>query len=146
MILPLNENEGYNVKVEPAPKGQCKYTFYKQKTEIKRILGKQPIELNPNSAVWKQLQECIDPNDNFKKDKIRKHIDNEVIQILQNYYETIIIANQELEQEEIREKQTSLKNKINAAEDKLKSLDNPLLYNSTASLISCICSTYTSLI
>ena len=128
MILPLNENEGYNVKVEPAPKGQCKYTFYKQKTEIKRILGKQPIELNPNSAVWKQLQECIDPNDNFKKDKIRKHIDNEVIQILQNYYETIIIANQELEQEEIREKQTSLKNKINAAEDKLKSLDNPLLY------------------
>lgn len=128
MILPLNENEGYNVKVEPAPKGQCKYTFYKNKTEIKRIQGRQPIELNTNTAVWKQLQECIDPNDNFKKDKIRKHIDNEVIQILQNYYETIIIANQQLEQDEIREKQTSLKNKVNAAEEKLKSLDNPLLY------------------
>ena len=128
MILPLNENEGYNVKVEPAPKQQCKYTFYKQKTEIKRILGKQPIELNPNSAVWKQLQECIDPNDNFKKDKIKKHIDTKIIQILQNYYETIIITNQELEAEEQREKQVSLKAKINDAEEKLKSLDNPLLY------------------
>ena len=69
MILPLNEKEGFNVKVEPAPKGQCKYTFYKNKTEIKRILGRQPIELNTNTAVWKQIQECIDPNDNFKKDK-----------------------------------------------------------------------------
>ena len=128
MILPLNESEGFNVKVEPAPKGQCKYTFYKNKTEVKRILGRQPIELNTNTAVWKQLQECIDPNDNFKKDKIRKHIDNEVIQILQNYYETIIIANQQLEEDEIREQQVSLKNKINDAEDKLKSLDNPLLY------------------
>ena len=128
MILPLNEKEGFNVKVEPAPKGQCKYTFYKNKTEIKRILGRQPIELNTNTAVWKQIQECIDPNDNFKKDKLKKLIDSEIIQILQNYYETIIIATQELEQEEEREKQTSLKNKINAAEDKLKSLDNPLLY------------------
>ena len=128
MILPLNEKEGYNVKVEPAPKNQCKYTFYKNKTEIKRIQGRQPIELNTNTAVWKQIQECIDPNDNFKKDKLKKLIDNEIIQILQNYYETIIIATQELEQEEEREKQTSLKNKINAAEDKLKSLDNPLLY------------------
>ena len=128
MILPLNESEGFNVKVEPAPKGQCKYTFYKNKTEVKIILGRQPIELNTNTAVWKQLQECIDPNDNFKKDKIRKHIDNEVIQILQNYYETIIIANQQLEEDEIREQQVSLKNKINDAEDKLKSLDNPLLY------------------
>jgi len=128
MILPLNEKEGYNVKVEPAPKGQCKYTFYKNKTEIKRILGKQPIELNTNTAVWKQLQECIDPNDNFKKDKIRKHIDNEVIQILQNYYETIIISTQQLEQDELREKEANLKQKIVNAEDKLKSLDNPLLY------------------
>ena len=128
MILPLNEKEGYNVKVEPAPKGQVRYTFYKNKTEIKRIQGRQPIELNTNTAVWKQIQECIDPHDNFKKDKIRKHIDNEVIQILQNYYETIIIANQQLEQDEIREQQVSLKNKINAAEDKLKGLDNPLLY------------------
>lgn len=128
MILPLNEKEGYNVKVEPAPKGQCKYTFYKNKTEIKRILGKQPIELNTNTAVWKQLQECIDPNDNFKKDKIRKHIDNEVIQILQNYYETIIISTQQLEQDEIREREANLKQKITDAEDKLKSLDNPLLY------------------
>ena len=108
MILPLNEKEGYNVKVEPAPKGQCKYTFYKNKTEIKRILG--------------------DPNDNFKKDKIRKHIDNEVIQILQNYYETIIISTQQLEQDEIREREANLKQKITDAEDKLKSLDNPLLY------------------
>ena len=128
LILPLNEKEGYNVKVEPAPKKQCKYTFYKNKTEIKRILGKQPIELNTNTAVWKQLQECIDPNDNFKKEKIKKHIDSEILQILQNYYQTIIITNQELEEEELREKQVSLKNKINEAEDKLKSLDSPLLY------------------
>ena len=56
MILPLNEKEGFNVKVEPAPKGQCKYTFYKNKTEIKRILGRQPIELNTNTAVWKHIQ------------------------------------------------------------------------------------------
>ena len=51
MILPLNEKEGYNVKVEPAPKGQVRYTFYKGKTEIKRILGRQPIELNTNTAI-----------------------------------------------------------------------------------------------
>ena len=39
LILPLNEKEAYNVKVEPAPKNQCRYTFYKDKTEIKRIIG-----------------------------------------------------------------------------------------------------------
>ena len=128
LLLPLNEKEGYKVKVEPAPKNQTRYTFYKNKTEIKRILGKQPIELNTQSQVWKQIQECIDPNDNFKKDKLKKIIDNEIIQILQNYYETIIITNQELEAEELREKQVSLKNKVNDAEEKLKSLDNPLLW------------------
>ena len=128
MKLPLNEQEGYSVMVEPAPKRQAKYTFYKHKTEIKRILGKQPIELNPNTAVWKQINECIDPNDNYKKDKLKKIIDSEIIQILQNYYQTIIIANEELEAEELREKQVSLKNKINDAEERLKSLDSPLLW------------------
>ena len=128
MKLPLNEQEDYSVMVEPAPKRQCRYTFYKQSTVIKRILGKQPIELNPNTAVWKQINECIDPNDNYKKDKLKKIIDTEIIQILQNHYQTIIIANEQLEAEELREAQVSLKNKVNDAEEKLKTLDSPLLY------------------
>lgn len=126
--LPLNEQEGYSVMVEPAPKNQCTYTFYKHKTIIKRILGKQPIELNTNTSVWKQIQECIDPNDDYKKDKIKKIIDTEIIQILQNNYQTIIIANQQLVEDELREQQVSLKNKINDAEDKLRNLDSPLLW------------------
>ena len=36
MKLPLNEQEGFSVMVEPAPKRQAKYTFYKHKTEIKK--------------------------------------------------------------------------------------------------------------
>ena len=128
LIVPLNEKEGYNVKVEPAPKNQCRYTFYKDKTEIKRIIGKQPIELTTTTSVWKQIQDYVDPKNYFSREGIKNRINNEILPILQNYYHTIVATNQELAEEEELEKQVSLKNKIDDAEEKLKSLDSPLLY------------------
>lgn len=128
LIVPLNEKEGYNVKVEPAPKNQCRYTFYKDKTEIKIIVGKQPIELTTTTNVWKQIQDYVDPKNYFSREGIKNRINNEILPILQNYYHTIVATNQELAEEEELEKQVSLKNKIDDAEEKLKSLDNPLLY------------------
>ena len=128
LSVPLNETENYSVSITPAPKRQATYTFYQGKTEIRRITNKQPIELTPNTSVWKTIQDYVDPNNYFSKDGIKHRINNEILPILQNYYTTTIIANQELEQEELRDKQTSLKNKIGDAEEKLKSLDNPLLW------------------
>ena len=128
MILPLNEEENYSIRVDPAPRNQTTYTFYKDKNEIKRITNKQPIELTSTTSVWKQIKDYVDPNSFLSTDGIKYRINNEILPILQNYYDTAIITNQELEAEELRDKQTSLKNKIYDAEDKLKSLDNPLLW------------------
>lgn len=116
------------MQVTPAPKNQCKYTFYQNKTEIKRIIGKQPIELTPTTSVWKQIQDYVDPNNYFSKEGIKNRIDKEILPILQNYYHTIIVTNQELEAEESREQELSFKNKLDDAEEKLKDLDNPLLW------------------
>ena len=128
LTLPLNEEKGYKVQVTPAPKNQCTYTFYQNKNEIKRITNKQPIELTSTTSVWKQIKDYVDPNSFFSNDGIKHRINNEILPILQNYYQTIIISTQELEAEELRDKQTSLKEKIDNAEEKLKSLDNPLLW------------------
>ena len=128
LTLPLNDEKGYKVQVTPAPKNQCTYTFYQNKNEIKRITNKQPIELTSTTSVWKQIKDYVDPNSFFSNDGIKHRINNEILPILQNYYQTIIISTQELEAEELRDKQTSLKEKIDNAEEKLKSLDNPLLW------------------
>ena len=128
ITLPLNDKEGYHVEVTPAPKNQCTYTFYQNKTEIKRITNKQPIELTSTTSVWKQIKELVDPNSFLSPDGIKHKVDKEILPTLQNYYSTIIIANQELAQEELRDRQTSLKEKIDKAEEKLQSLDNPLLW------------------
>ena len=116
------------MQVTPAPKNQCRYTFYKNKTEIKRLIGKQPIELTITTSVWKQIQDYVDPNNYFSKEGIKNRIDKEILPILQNYYHTIIVTNQELEAEESREQELSFKNKLDDAEEKLRGLDNPLLY------------------
>lgn len=128
LTLPLNEEKGYKVQVTPAPKNQCTYTFYQNKNEIKRITNKQPIELTSTTSVWKQIKDYVDPTSFYSNDGIKHRINNEILPILQNYYQTIIISTQELEAEELRDKQTSLKEKIDNAEEKLKSLDNPLLW------------------
>ena len=128
LTLPLNDEKGYKVQVTPAPKNQCTYTFYQNKNEIKRITNKQPIELTSTTSVWKQIKDYVDPNSFLSNDGIKHRINNEILPILQNYYQTIIISTQELEAEELRDKQTSLKEKIDNAEEKLKSLDNPLLW------------------
>ena len=126
--LPLNEDYGYKVQVEPAPRNQCTYTFYQNKEIIKRITNKQPIELTNTTSVWKQIKELVDPNSFLSTDGIRYKVDKEILPTLQNHYSTIIIANQELANEELRTQQTSLKEKIDSAEEKLESLDNPLLW------------------
>ena len=128
ITLPLNDKEGYHVEVTPAPKNQCTYTFYQNKTEIKRITNKQPIELTSTTSVWKQIKELVDPNSFLSPEGLRNTIDKEILPTLQNNYSTIVLANQELAQEELRDKQTSLKEKIDKAEEKLQSLDNPLLW------------------
>lgn len=128
ITLPLNDKEGYHVEVTPAPKNQCTYTFYQNKTEIKRITNKQPIELTSTTSVWKQIKELVDPNSFLSPEGLRNTIDKEILPTLQNNYSTIVLANQELAQEELRDKQTSLKEKIDEAEEKLQSLDNPLLW------------------
>ena len=128
IILPLNEQEDYSVQVEPAPRNQCTYTFYKNKTQIKRITNKQPIELTSTTSVWKQIKELVDPNSFLSPEGIKQKVDKEILPTLQNYYSTIMIANEELALEEARDKQTSLKQKIDLAESKLQSLDNPLLW------------------
>ena len=128
ITLPLNDKEGYHVEVTPAPKNQCTYTFYQNKTEIKRITNKQPIELTSTTSVWKQIKELVDPNSFLSPEGLRNTIDKEILPTLQNNYSTIVLANQELVQEELRDKQTSLKEKIDKAEEKLQGLDNPLLW------------------
>ena len=128
ITLPLNDKEGYHVEVTPAPKNQCTYTFYQNKTEIKRITNKQHIELTSTTSVWKQIKELVDPNSFLSPEGLRNTIDKEILPTLQNNYSTIVLANQELVNEEIRDKQTSLKEKIDKAEEKLQSLDNPLLW------------------
>jgi len=128
IILPLNEDMNYSVQVSPAPKNQCTYTFYQNKTEIKRITNKQPIELTSTTSVWKQIKDMVDPNSFYSPEGLKHTIDKEILPTLQNYYSTIVIANQEMVNEELRDKQTSLKQKIDDAEEKLKSLDDPLLW------------------
>lgn len=128
IILPLNEKEDYSVQVTPAPKNQCTYTFFKGKSELKRITNKQPIELTSTTSVWKQIKELVDPNSFLSPEGLKNTIDKEILPTLQNYYSTIVIANQELVLEEERDRQTSLKEKIDKAEEKLQSLDNPLLW------------------
>ena len=128
ITLPLNEKEHYSVQVEPAPKNQCTYTFYQNKTELKRITNKQPIELTSTTSVWKQIKELVDPHSFLSPEGLRNTIDKEILPTLQNYYSTIVIANQEMVNEELRDKQTSLKQKIDDAEEKLKTLDDPLLW------------------
>ena len=128
ITLPLNEEHNYSVQVEPAPRNQCTYTFYQNKTEIKRITNKQPIELTSTTSVWKQIKDYVDPNSFLSNDGIKHRINNEILPILQNYYTTTVLAYEQLEQEELRDKQVSLKEKIDKAEEKLQSLDNPLLW------------------
>jgi hypothetical protein len=128
LTLPLNEQEDYSVTITPAPKRQATYTFYQGKTEIKRITNKQPIELTSTTTVWKQIRDYVDPNSFLSNDGIKHRINNEILPILQNYYTTTVLANEQMEQDELRDKQVSLKAKIDDAEEKLKSLDNPLLW------------------
>ena len=128
MILPLNEENGYKVQVEPAPRNQCTYTFYQDKNILKRITNKQPIELTSNTSVWKQIKELVDPNSFLSPEGLKHTIDKEILPTLQNYHYTILTANHELAQEMIRDKETILKENIAKAEAKLKSLDNPLLW------------------
>ena len=128
LILPLNDKEDYSVQVQPAPKNQCTYTFFKGKSEIKRITNKQPIELTSTTSVWKQIKDMVDPNSFYSPEGLKHTIDKEILPALQNNYTTICLANQELINEELRDKQTSLKQKIDSAEEKLQSLDNPLLW------------------
>ena len=128
IILPLNDKEDYSVQVTPASKNQCTYTFYKGKSEIKRITNKQPIELTSTTSVWKQIKDMVDPNSFYSPEGLKHTIDKEILPTLQNNYSTICLANQELLNEELRDKQTSLKQKIDSAEEKLQSLDNPLLW------------------
>jgi len=128
IILPLNDREDYSVQVQPAPKNQCTYTFFKGKSELKRITNKQPIELTSTTSVWKQIKELVDPNSFLSPEGLRNTIDKEILPTLQNNYTTIVLANQELANEELRDKQTSLKQKIDDAEEKLKSLNDPLLW------------------
>ena len=128
MILPLNEEKGYKVQVEPAPRNQCTYTFYQDKNILKRITNKQPIELTSTTSVWKQIKELVDPNSFLSPEGLKHTIDKEILPTLQNYHYTILTANQELAQEEIRDKETSLKENIAKAENKLRSLENPLLW------------------
>ena len=128
LTLPLNEQENYSVTITPAPKRQATYTFYQGKTEIKRITNKQPIELTSTTSVWKQIRDYVDPNSFLSNDGIKHRINNEILPILQNYYTTTVLATEQMEQDELRDKQVSLKAKIDSAEDKLKSLDNPLLW------------------
>ena len=128
IILPLNDKEDYSVQVTPASKNQCTYTFFKGKSEIKRITNKQPIELTSTTSVWKQIKDMVDPNSFYSPEGLKHTIDKEILPALQNNYTTICLANQELLNEELRDKQTSLKQKIDSAEEKLQSLDNPLLW------------------
>ena len=128
IILPLNDKEDYSVQVTPAPKNQCTYTFFKGKSEIKRITNKQPIELTSTTSVWKQIKDMVDPNSFYSPEGLKHTIDKEILPTLQNNYTTMVLANQELLNEELRDKQTSLKEKIDSAEEKLKSLDDPLLW------------------
>ena len=128
LILPLNDKEDYSVQVQPAPKNQCTYTFYQGKSELKRITNKQPIELTSTTSVWKQIKDMVDPNSFYSPEGLKHTIDKEILPALQNNYTTICLANQELINEELRDKQTSLKQKIDSAEEKLQSLDNPLLW------------------
>ena len=128
MILPLNEENGYKVQVEPAPRNQCTYTFYQDKNILKRITNKQPIELTSSTSVWKQIKELVDPNSFLSPEGLKHTIDKEILPTLQNYHYTILTANHELAQEMIRDKETILKENIAKAEAKLKSLDNPLLW------------------
>ena len=128
IILPLNDKEDYSVQVQPAPKNQCTYTFFEGKSEIKRITNKQPIELTSTTSVWKQIKDMVDPNSFYSPEGLKHTIDKEILPALQNNYTTICLANQELINEELRDKQTSLKQKIDSAEEKLQSLDNPLLW------------------
>ena len=128
IILPLNDKEDYKVQVTPAPKNQCTYTFYQGKSELKRITNKQPIELTSTTNVWKQIKDMVDPNSFYSPEGLKHTIDKEILPTLQNNYQTIMIANQEMVNEELRDKQTSLKQKIDSAEEKLKSLDDPLLW------------------
>ena len=128
IILPLNDKEDYSVQVQPAPKNQCTYTFYQGKSELKRITNKQPIELTSTTSVWKQIKDMVDPNSFYSPEGLKHTIDKEILPALQNNYTTICLANQELINEELRDKQTSLKQKIDSAEEKLQSLDNPLLW------------------
>ena len=85
-------------------------------------------ELTSTTSVWKQIKELVDPNSFLSPEGLRNTIDKEILPTLQNNYTTIMVANQELANEELRDKQTSLKQKIDAAEEKLQSLDNPLLW------------------
>lgn len=128
IILPLNEEQNYSVQVSPAPKNQCTYTFYDKGQELKRITNKQPIELTSTTSVWKQIKELVDPNSFLSPEGLKHTIDKEILPTLQNHYTTIMLANQEMVNEELRDKQTSLKQKIDEAEEKLKSLDDPLLW------------------
>ena len=78
IILPLNEEHGYKVQVEPAPRNQCTYTFYQNKTQIKRITNKQPIELTSTTSVWKTIKDYVDPNSFYSNDGIKHTINNEI--------------------------------------------------------------------
>ena len=128
MKVLLHESKQYSVEVSPASKNRCKYIFYEREKTIKTLTdSKQPNELTLNTNVCKQIKSCIDPDEELNTKTIKSNVDK-ILNILQENYETLILAEQQIMEEQKQNSESELNKLLLKAEKKLRSLDHPILW------------------
>lgn len=125
--------ENFTVEVVPSVKGSAKYIFRNHSTEILVLdKQKQPKELTNQSNVARRIKEVMNPKNRLTKEAIEE--DWEIIrQILQEQYESIILAEEQLVRETEAESESERKKNISEAKTVFSNIENPLIY--VASLI-----------
>ena len=127
MRVPLHEEEGYSVEAIPTVKNQVQYVFYQREKIISKLIGKKPIELTATTQVAKQIKSLADPSERLNK-KALKEVLQQILQILQEDYETTLLVEQRILEEQEMEEKSALEIRLTDAEKKLQELEHPLLW------------------
>lgn len=125
--VPLQDGN-YSVEVQPGIKDEMAIYIFKQHgSEYCQYDGVIPKRLTPTSTVSKEIKKVLDPDNKYTPKALNEDLDA-IRVILQERYETILLVEEQKVKDELAEQERALNLKLTEAEEKLKSLQNPIIW------------------
>ena len=124
----LDLQEDYTVEVQPTQKDEIAlYIFRHKSTELGQYTGVTPIKLTPTSTISREIKKRLDPHGKYTPKALGEDLDSIKV-ILQEYYETQRLSAEKEATLVEENEQKELARNMKIAEDKLKTLDNPVIW------------------